>query len=57
MASHVVEVEWAKFIRFFFSEIGPFFKEVPHLTDLNCRLVYVDTCFKRENAIVFEIRC
>ena len=25
---------------FFFSELGPFFKKAPHLTDLNCRLVH-----------------
>ena len=54
--SRVVEIEWAKFTRFFLSEIGPFFK-VPHLTGLNRRLVHVDARFKCENAVVFEIRC
>ena len=41
---------------FFPSEIGPFCKKVPHLTDLNRHLVHVDARFKRENAVVFEIR-
>ena len=31
--SRVVEVEWAKFTLFFSSEIGPFFKKVPHLNE------------------------
>ena len=49
----VVEVEWAKFTRFFFpSDIGPFFKKVPHLTDLNRHLVHVDTRFNCENAVI-----
>ena len=52
-----MEVEWAKFTRFFFSEIGPFLKKVPHLTDLKRRVVHVDSRFKGENAVVFEIRC
>ena len=57
--SHVVEVEWAKFSHFFFFlQIGPLKKKkVPHLTDLNCRLGYVDARFKHENAVIFEIRC
>ena len=55
MESHRVE-EWAKFTRFF-SEIGAFLKKVPHLTDFNRRLVHVDARLKRENAVVFEIRC
>ena len=33
---------------FFFSEIGPFFKKVPHLTDLKRRVVHVDARFKGE---------
>ena len=37
---------------FFSSDIGPFLKKVPHLTDLNCRLVHVDTRFKCENAVI-----
>ena len=51
------EVESAKFTHFFFSEIGPFLKKVPHLTDLKRRVVHVDAHFKGENAVVFEIRC
>ena len=42
---------------FFFSEIGPFFKKVPHLTDLKRHVVHVEARFKGENAVVFEIRC
>ena len=41
---------------FFFSEIEPFFKKVPHLTDLS-RVVRVDARFKGKNAVIFEIRC
>ena len=37
-----------------FYEIGPFFKKVPHLTDLKSRVVHVDARFKGENAVVFE---
>ena len=33
---------------FFFSEVGPFFKKVPHLTDLKSRVVHVDARFKGE---------
>ena len=43
-----MEVEWAKFTRFFFSEIGPFKKKVPHLMDLKRRVVHVDARFKGE---------
>ena len=39
------------------SDIGPFFKKVPHLIDLNRRLVHVDTRLNYENAVIFEIRC
>ena len=41
----------------FFSEIGPFFKKVPHLKDLKSHVFHVDARFKGENAVVFEIRC
>ena len=37
---------------FFFSEIGLFFKKVPHLTDLKRRVVHVDARFKGENAVI-----
>ena len=49
-----MEVEWAKFTCFFFSEIGPFFKKVPHLTDLKRHVVHVEARFKGENAVIFE---
>ena len=54
--SRVVKVEWEKFTHFFLRDRA-FFQKVPHLTDLNHRLVHVDARFKRENAVVFEIRC
>ena len=41
-----------KVYSFFFSEIGPFFKKVPHLTDLKRRVVHVDARFKGENAVI-----
>ena len=50
----VIEVEWAKFTRFFFLRYRAVFQTVPHLTDLNRRLVHIDTCFKCENAIIFK---
>ena len=42
---------------FFFLRDRAILKKVAHLMDLNCRLVHVVACFKRENAVVFEIRC
>ena len=53
VVSRVVEVEWAKFTLYFLRDRAVLKKIVPHLTDLNSRLVHVNAHFKRENAAVF----
>ena len=46
-----LEVEWAKFTRFFLRDRAVFQKSATF------NIVYVDAHFKGENDVVFEIRC